>query len=110
MTLIKSIILATATVAASASLATANNSFPTGESFEASDTFRFDVLRADGPGVLAIYDYSGGERGKLLGTEEVRAGVNTDVKVNLGLGAFQDVLAVLSVNGQEVLIKDYDAR
>ena len=110
MTLIKSIALAAATIAATASFASANNAFPTGETFEASDTFRFDVLRAEGAGVLAIYDYTGGERGRLLGTEDVRAGVNTDVKVNLGLGAFQDVLAVLSVNGQEVLVKDYDAR
>jgi hypothetical protein len=43
-----------------------------------------------------------------LGSEEVRAGVTSNVKVNLGLGGNSDILAVLTVDGNEVLVKDYD--
>jgi len=57
-----------------------------------------------------IYDYHTGSRGALLGTEELSAGLNTNVKVGLGIPADRDVLAVLKVNGQEVLTKDYDIR
>jgi hypothetical protein len=34
--------------------------------------------------------------------------VNSNVKVDLGLGAHKDILAVLNVGGTEVLSKDYD--
>jgi len=110
MTLIKSIALAAATIAATASFASANNSFPTGESFEQTDVLDFSVVRADGAGTVEIYDYHNGVRGALLGTEEVRAGVNTNVKIDLGLGANKDIIAVLNVGGQEVLTKDFDIR
>ena len=110
MTLIKSIALAAATVAATASFASANNAFPTGETFEQTDVLNFDIVRAEGAGTVAIYDFHNGVRGALLGTEDVRAGVNTDVKIDLGLGGNKDIIAVLSVGGQEVLSKDYDIR
>jgi len=60
--------------------------------------------------MVEIYDYHNGVRGALLGTEEVRAGANTNVRIDLGLGANKDILAVLNVGGQEVLSKDYDIR
>ena len=108
MTFIKSIALAAATVAATASIASANNAFPFGETFEQTDLFELNFVRADAAGVVEIYDYHKGVRGALLGTEAVNAGVNTNVKINLGLGGNRDVLAVLNINGQDVLTKDYD--
>lgn len=110
MTKFKTIALAAATIAATASAASANNAFPFGESFEQTDVFELSTVTADGAGVVEIYDYHNGVRGALLGSEEVRAGANTNVKIDLGLGANKDVLAVLSVDGQEVLTKDYDIR
>ncbi len=110
MTLIKSFALAAATVAATASMASAFNAFPTGESFEQTDVLEWNFVRAEGAGMVEIYDYHNGVRGELLGTEEVRAGVNTNVKIDLGLGANKDILAVLNVGGQEVLTKDFDLR
>lgn len=110
MTMIKTIALAAATVAATASIASAYNAFPFGETFDQTDTLELDFVRAESAGVVEIYDYHTGVRGALLGTEDVRAGVNTDVKIDLGHGANTDILAVLKVNGQDVLTKDYDVR
>lgn len=110
MSTFKTLALVAATFAGSATIASANSSFPTGETFEQTDLLEFGVVRAEGAGVVEIYDYHNGVRGHLLGTEEVRAGVNTDVKINLGLGGNRDILAVLNVAGQEVLSKDYDIR
>ena len=110
MTLIKTIALAAATVAATASIASANNSFPLGESFEQTDTFVLSQVRSEGAGTVEIYDFHNGVRGALLGSEDVRAGVNTNLRIDLGLGANRDIVAVLNVGGQEVLTKDYDIR
>ncbi len=110
MSTLKTLAIAAATVAATASIASANNAFPFGEHFDQTDVFELSTVTASGAGEVAIYDFRHGERGALLGTEEVRAGVNTNVKIDLGLPAAYDVVAVLSVNGQEVLIKDYDIR
>lgn len=106
----KTIALAAATVAATASMAAADNAFPFGEAFDQTDVLEFSTVRADAAGTVEIYDYHNGVRGALLGTEEVRAGVNTNVKIDLGLGANQDILAVLNIDGQDVLTKDYDVR
>ena len=108
MSTFKSIALAAATVAATASIASANNAFPFGESFEQTDQFELSFVRADAAGEIQIFDYHHGVRGALLGTEAVNAGVNTNVKIDLGLGANRAVLAVLNINGQDVLTKDYD--
>ncbi|MEO9863293.1 MAG: hypothetical protein ABJO29_01725 [Yoonia sp.] len=108
MTNLKTIVLAAATIAATATTASAYNSFPFGETYTETDQLQLDFVQADGAGTVEIYDFSNGVRGALLGTEEVRGGVNTNVKVDLGLGANQDILAVLNVGGTEVLSKDYD--
>lgn len=110
MTTLKTIALAAATVAATASVASANNAFPLGESFDQTDVLELSTIRAEGAGEVQIFDYTNGVRGALLGSEDVRAGVNTNVKIDLGLGANKDILAVINVNGQEVLTKDYDIR
>jgi len=110
MTNLKTFALVAATVVATASSASAFNSFPFGESFEQTDQLVLSNVVAEGAGTVEIYDYSKGVRGKLLGTEAVLAGANTDVKVDLGLGANADILAVLNVGGNEVLTKDFDIR
>lgn len=109
MTNLKTLVLAAATIAATATTAAAYNSFPYGESFAETDTLEFDFVQADAAGTLEIYDFHTGVRGELLGSKALRGGVNTNVKVNLGVSANQDILAVLNVGGEEVLIKDYDA-
>ena len=65
-------------------------------------------MRAEGAGVVEIYDFSKGEVGRLLGTEAVNAGANADVRVNVGVGPSQDVIALLKVDGQTVAQNEYD--
>ena len=104
---IKSIALIAATVALTAGTASANQ-FAFGEDLDAGSTLELGTVTANGAGFVEIYDYFGGTRGDLLGVEEIRAGANTNVKVNVGIRGNNDVLAVLNVNGQEVLAKEYD--
>jgi hypothetical protein len=108
MTNLKTIALAIATIAATATTASAYNSFPYGETFNETDTLALEFVQADAAGTVEINNFENGVRGALLGSEAVRAGVNSNVKVDLGLGAHKDILAVLNVGGTEVLSKDYD--
>jgi hypothetical protein len=110
MTNLKTIALALATVAATATTVSANNAFPFGETFAETDQLQLDYVTADAAGTVEIYDYNTGVRGELLGSEAVLAGANSNVKIDLGLGANHDILAVLNIGGTEVLIKDYDIR
>ncbi|WP_341368040.1 hypothetical protein [Yoonia sp. BS5-3] len=104
---IKSIILAAA-VAATGSMAAADSYFENGRTLDADDTLELGLVRAEGAGVVEIYDYHRGVQGELLGTEMVNAGANTDVRVDVGFPRSKDVLAVISVDGQAVASKVYD--
>ncbi|MEJ8562389.1 hypothetical protein QTO30_14915 [Yoonia sp. GPGPB17] len=105
---IKSIALVAATIAATASVASADSYFEFGENLESKSTLDLGLVRAEGAGVVEIYDFATGEIGALLGTEAVNAGANADVRVNLGISPKQDVIAVLKVDGETVAQRDYD--
>ncbi len=104
---IKTIILAAA-VATTGSFAAADSYFENGRTLDRDDTLELGLIRAEGAGVVEIYDFHRGVQGELLGTETVNAGANTDVRVNVGFQRSKDVLAVISVNGQNVASKAYD--
>jgi len=57
MSTFKTIALVAATIAGTATIASANSSFPTGETFEQTDVLNFDIVRAEGAGMVEIYDY-----------------------------------------------------
>ncbi len=105
---IKSIALVAATIAATASFASADSYFEFGENLESSSVLDLGLVRAEGAGVVEIYDFATGQVGELLGTETVNAGANTDVRVNVGSRPKQDVIAILKVDGQAVAQRDYD--
>ena len=105
---IKSIALVAATIAATASVASADSYFQFGERLESSSVLDLGLVRAEGNGVVEIYDFHKGELGALLGTEMVNAGANTDVQVNVGIRPTQDVIALLKVDGEVVAERDYD--
>jgi len=105
---IKSIALVAATIAATASVASADNYFAFGERLDSGSVLELGLVRAESAGVVEIYDFSKGEVGQLLGTETVNAGANSDVKVNVGTSPKQDVIALLKVDGQTVAQRDYD--
>lgn len=104
---IKNIIIAAAAVVATASVASAN-SFDFDTRINTSDNLEIGIVSADNAGVLEIYDYRLGTQGRLLGTKDVRAGVNNDVRVPVGFAPAGDVLAVLTVNGQAVASQRFD--
>lgn len=105
---IKTIALAAATVAATASVASADSYFAYGERLDSSSVLELGVVRAEADGVVEIYDFSRGEVGALLGSEMVNAGANADVRVNVGIRPTQDVIALLKIDGETVAERDYD--
>ena len=105
---IKSIALVAATIASTASFASADNYFEFAETIESSSVLDLGLVRAEGAGVVEIYDFHKGELGQLLGTEMVNAGANTDVRVNVGVRPTEDIIAVLKVDGQAVAERDFD--
>ncbi|PJI84534.1 hypothetical protein BC777_3595 [Yoonia maricola] len=105
---IKSIALVAATIAATASFASADSYFEYNENLESGTVLDLGIVRAEGAGVVEIYDYGTGELGALLGTETVNAGANADVRVNVGANPKRDVIAILKVDGQAVAQRDYD--
>jgi hypothetical protein len=104
---IKTIILAAA-VAATGSFASADSYFENGRTLDKDDTLELGLVRAEAAGLVEIYDFHRGVQGELLGTETVSAGANTDVRVNIGFPRTKDVLAVINIDGQQVVTKAYD--
>jgi len=105
---IKTLTLAAAAVAITATAASADSYFSFGETLDDSATLELGTVKADGAGVVEIYNYAGGQIGALLGTEAVNAGANQDVRVQIGSHYLNDVIAVLKVDGQVGASQDYD--
>ena len=104
---IKTLVLAAA-VAATGSIASADNYFEFGETLDRSSIIDLGLVRAESAGVVEIYDNARGELGQLLGTETVNGGANADVRVNLGSAPQGDVIAVIRVNGEIAETKSFD--
>ena len=104
---VKTIILAAA-IATTGSFAAADSYFENGRTLDRDDTLELGLVRAESAGIVEIYDFHNGVQGKLLGTETVRAGANTDVRVNVGFERSKDVLAVINIDGQAAVSKVYD--
>lgn len=98
---IKNIILAAVAVIATTSAVSAN-AFDVNNRIDQSDVLQIGLVTADNAGTLEIYDFRLGTQGRLLGSEAINAGANTDVSVPLGFAPVGNVLAVLTVNGQAV--------
>ena len=99
---IKSLALIAATVAATATAASADSYFGDKGALDAKSNLEIGLVRAEGDGIVEIYDFRGGELGTLLGTETVNAGANQDVRVGVGIAPTQDVVAQLKVDGEVV--------
>lgn len=106
---IKFTAIAAATVAVLGSAAAADASyFSYQDSLSDSTTLRLGTVTSAGNGVVEIYDFRTGELGALLGTEDIFAGANSDVRVKVGYTPTADVIAVLKVDGQTVATRDYN--
>lgn len=104
---IKAFALAAVTLAATASVASANSYFELPRAQNTTSTVELGIVRAAGDGVVEIYDYRTGTQGDLLGTQNVRQGANSDVRVNTGSAVRNDVIAVLKVDGETVASETY---
>jgi len=98
--MIKTLALAAAASVALASTASANFSF--NEMDISGSTAELGQVSAANAGTVEVFDYHGGAKGALLGATDVKAGANSDVRVKLGVRPINDVIAVLTVDGQIV--------
>ena len=100
--------LATVAALGTATLASAStNYFSYGETLPSSSTIDLGTLSAADSGMVEIYEYRGGEVGQLLGSTDINAGANQDVRIQLKQRPLSDVIAIMTVNGQVVAEKDY---
>ncbi|MBU2991812.1 hypothetical protein Q4555_13995 [Octadecabacter sp. 1_MG-2023] len=99
----KSVSLALAAIAASATIASADGNYLTNfaPSTDRDTEIQLGLVVAEAPGVVEIYSYTNGQTGALLGTEAVHAGGNADVEVEV-TPAYGDAIALLKVGGQVV--------
>lgn len=91
--LIKSTALVAALGFGTAVAADGNFGFQT--TVEDDSSIMIDLVRSQEAGVLAIYDYSTGEFGELLGTADLDAGANVDVLVTLDVNNASTLAAVI---------------
>lgn len=103
----KTFIIAAAATVAMASTASANG-FSFNEMELSGSTADLGQISTDGNASVALYDFHGGEQGALLGMQELSAGANYDVRVTLGQRPINDVVAVLTVDGQIVDTQEID--
>ncbi|SFS19644.1 DUF7282 domain-containing protein [Yoonia litorea] len=75
--------------------AAADGWFGLQETVEDNGSITLDLIRTDAAGFVAIYDYSTGEFGEMLGMAELNAGANADVPVNLELNSAETLAAVI---------------
>lgn len=106
---IKFTALAAAAIATLGTATLADSSYFTYQDrLDNSTTLELGTVTSAGNGVVEIYDFHGGEIGALLGSEEVHAGANANVRVPVGASPNFDVIAVLKVDGQTVATRDYN--
>lgn len=98
----------TATAAAlafGASAAYANSGFGVQEVIMDDNAVTIDLVVADTDGVVALFDYSGGELGEMIGMTTVNAGANDDVIINLDPAyplQAQERIAALLFEGEDM--------
>lgn len=85
---------AVVTLAGSAAFAGTNYIKP-GYAQNTNSGVTLELVRADSAGVIYAYDARDGVEGKVLGSAPVKAGANTDVRIDFRTPALKDVLTVL---------------
>ena len=104
---IKAFAIAAVALASTASVASANSYFELPRAQSSTNNLELGIVRAEADGIVEIYSRTDGEQSVLLGTQAVRAGANTDVRVNTGTPLRSDVVAVLKVDGEVVASETY---
>lgn len=76
-------------------VAAADATFGFQTTVEDDSSIMIDLVRTPSEGVVAVYDYSTGEFGDLLGSAPLNAGANIDVLVQLDVSTAQTLAAVI---------------
>ncbi len=95
---VKTLVAATLLAAAGSAAFAGANYIKAGDAQNTNSGVTLELVRADSDGVIYAYDArtgTDGTDGKVLGSTPVKAGANTDVRVNFKTPALNDVLAVL---------------
>lgn len=87
--------IALAAALAMGSAATAQSYFQGMMQIDQDSTFTLDGITAEADGTVVFFDYHGGARGAEIGSVDVRAGANVNIRVGLTREPRGDVLAVL---------------
>jgi len=93
---------------ATAGTASASNYFGVEMAQDSTSYVPVELVNASGDGIVEIRDFRLGEAGELLGTTDVHAGANHNLKVNIGTRPLGDVIAILKVDGQIVATQEID--
>ena len=94
--------LLAAALVATAGAASASNTLGINVGHASGNSVEFSTVVANGNGAVELYEYQGAQQGRLLDTDAIHAGVNTDVKVSVDGSVANSFLAVLTVDGQVV--------
>ena len=105
----KTLTIAAAAIAASATFASAGTDQLSNfiEEQDRSSQVELGTVSVSGNGVVEIYSFHKGEVGALLGSEAVMAGANVDVDVDIRRPG-TDAIAFLKVDGQIVDTQELD--
>ena len=99
----KTLFLALAALAGSATLASADTYFTTLSDVQQRDgIMELGANASDSDGTLHIYSYQAGEKGPMLGWQALSAGANSDVRVPVSTTPYTTALAEIVVDGQVV--------
>ena len=105
---LKSALIATAAALFLASAAQADSKVSLSGGYGRSATLELGQVVSEGNGTISVYAFDRNKRGDLLGSENVHAGVNYDVHVNVGTRPTTDVIAILTVDGRVVATQNYN--
>ncbi|NBD29665.1 MAG: hypothetical protein GVY31_06460 [Alphaproteobacteria bacterium] len=97
-----------AAVMTTAGVATADTYFGLTGVMDEDSSLMIETVTADSAGVLEVYDYHTGELGDLLGSEELNAGANSDVLIDLGAQPRGDVMALVKIDGEIAAMAEID--
>ncbi|MEO0916597.1 MAG: hypothetical protein AAFY31_06390 [Pseudomonadota bacterium] len=81
--------------------------FGYGTTLDEGSPIELGLITSDAAAVVEVYEMRGSEPGTLLGSEEIHAGANADVRVDTGMPVRNDILAVIRINGQIVAEKEF---
>ena len=107
MKTLNTLIASALVVAAGATAASASNIYSSNVEATSSQ-FIIDTVVADGPAPLSLSDSSNGERGALLDTVDLRAGLTSDVKLDANTSVLHGVQAELTVGGIVADVQAFD--